>query len=157
MDARPLAEESRILSADRFTRWGLLRRSGVWRGTIAWPSRGGAAECEVWYPGPGEGDGSGALAVVRYGIRGPPHACWVPLVSVMTHWGARRWFFLCPGCDRRCGRLYLPPSSNHFRCRRCHRITYETCRLPRLSERFIEEMSRLFGAEGCPRHRKVRR
>ena len=41
------------------------------------------------------------------------------LVSV-----GRRWWFACPSCGRRAGKLYLPPGERHFCCRLCHRLTY---------------------------------
>jgi hypothetical protein len=41
------------------------------------------------------------------------------LVSV-----GRRWWFACPGCGRRAGKLYLPPDARRFGCRLCHRLAY---------------------------------
>ena len=36
----------------------------------------------------------------------------------------RRWWFACPRCGRRAGKLYLPPGEQFFGCRLCHRLTY---------------------------------
>jgi len=35
-----------------------------------------------------------------------------------------RYRFCCPGCDRACDKLYLPPGVSGFYCRACHRLTY---------------------------------
>ena len=51
-----------------------------------------------------------------------------------TPCSARRWFFLCPlvandrPCDRRVGKLYLPPGAKYFGCRHCNDLTYTSCR-----------------------------
>jgi hypothetical protein len=44
-----------------------------------------------------------------------------------------RWWFPCPQmldseeCGRRVGKLYRPPGSRYFSCRRCLDLTYESC------------------------------
>jgi len=46
--------------------------------------------------------------------------------------GGRRWWFTCPltvagvPCNRRVGRLYLPPGARYFGCRHCHRLAYRS-------------------------------
>ena len=35
-----------------------------------------------------------------------------------------RRMFLCPGCNRRCEKLYLPPNGPGFACRSCYSLTY---------------------------------
>jgi hypothetical protein len=40
--------------------------------------------------------------------------------------GGVRWWFGCPRCGRRCGKLYLRKGSV-FLCRICHDLTYESC------------------------------
>jgi hypothetical protein len=35
-----------------------------------------------------------------------------------------RWWFLCAGCSQRRSKLHLPPDSNSFACRVCHRLLY---------------------------------
>jgi hypothetical protein len=54
----------------------------------------------------------------------------VPVVRVPCRYGGTRPFFSCPGllngllCKRRVVKLYL--AGQHFRCRRCHRLTYQS-------------------------------
>jgi hypothetical protein len=42
--------------------------------------------------------------------------------------GACAWW-LCPGCDRRCGVLYRPPLHERWRCRVCHQIIYTSSKI----------------------------
>jgi hypothetical protein len=46
-------------------------------------------------------------------------------------YGGRRPWFICPGtgCGRRVGKLFLKDS--YFLCRHCHKLAYESQRLPR--------------------------
>ena len=44
-----------------------------------------------------------------------------------------RYHFLCPGwddapCQKRVGKLYLPPGEDYFRCRACHDLTYRSAK-----------------------------
>jgi len=48
---------------------------------------------------------------------------WVPLVETETPFGGRRQWFECVSCRSRCRILY---GGGRFRCRRCHRLRYET-------------------------------
>jgi hypothetical protein len=47
----------------------------------------------------------------------------VPIVQTATQFGGRRGWFRCLSCERRCRILY---GGAHFRCRRCHRLRYDT-------------------------------
>lgn len=40
--------------------------------------------------------------------------------------GGYRWWLLCPYCNRMVGKLYTPLSTNEFKCRHCHNLTYES-------------------------------
>lgn len=52
------------------------------------------------------------------------------LIAVPTPRGGTRYLVHCPlvvngvPCRRRAAKLYLPPGSNYFGCRRCHRLAY---------------------------------
>lgn len=56
-------------------------------------------------------------------------------LSYTTCTFGRRPWFVCPGCGRRSGRLYL--KNNLFRCRHCHSLSYQTQRQDRLSRQII--------------------
>ena len=47
----------------------------------------------------------------------------VPLIETPTRFGGRRQWFGCLSCKKRCRILY---GGAYFRCRRCHRLKYET-------------------------------
>lgn len=48
----------------------------------------------------------------------------ITLATTQPNYGGARWWWLCPSCGQRCGVLYLPASSRHFRCRCCHDLMY---------------------------------
>lgn len=68
------------------------------------------------------------------------HHYQVGLVSTLTTWGSRRYWWECPSCGGRCGTLYLPPSGGRFACRACHNLTYTTCQESHKNERFMSEL-----------------
>jgi hypothetical protein len=49
------------------------------------------------------------------------------LTTTRTNFNGRRYWFECPQCLRRCGKLYRPPSELYFRCRLCYNLTYDSC------------------------------
>src|SRR5262249_33440709 len=77
------------------------------------------------------------------------------LEATPTQFGGRRWWFLCPliargmACNRRAGKLYLPPGAKYFGCRKCHDLTYRSCQEAHQAERlfgrlgFDSEVARL--------------
>ena len=46
----------------------------------------------------------------------------IQLLRTPCHFGGTRLWFKCPGCRRRCAKLYFCDGS--FRCRRCHELGY---------------------------------
>jgi hypothetical protein len=48
----------------------------------------------------------------------------IDLVAEPAGFGGRRWWMVCPDCERRVAALYLPPSGGRYRCRTCHGLTY---------------------------------
>jgi hypothetical protein len=54
----------------------------------------------------------------------------VVLTTTRPRYGGLRWWFICPlivggrPCERRVGKLYLPPGARYFGCRHCHELTY---------------------------------
>ncbi len=42
------------------------------------------------------------------------------------HFGGARWWFTCPLCKKRVGKLYLPSKSDYFACRKCHDLRYKS-------------------------------
>jgi hypothetical protein len=56
----------------------------------------------------------------------------IRLKTTPLHFGGRRWWGICPlvvnglACNRRVGKLCLPPGGRYFGCRICHRLTYRS-------------------------------
>jgi hypothetical protein len=56
----------------------------------------------------------------------------VDLTTTRPRFGGQRWWFICPlvvagsPCERRVGKLYLPPGGRYFGCRHCHELTYHS-------------------------------
>ena len=56
----------------------------------------------------------------------------IRLENTSMHFGECRWWGLCPlvvkgqACNRRVGKLYLPPGGRYFGCRICYRLTYRS-------------------------------
>jgi len=72
----------------------------------------------------------------------------IPLQSTPTQFGGPRWWFTCPligvgePCDRRVGKVHLPPGGRHFACRQCHNLTYRSCQEAHRFERFLDGRDR---------------
>ena len=39
---------------------------------------------------------------------------------------ARRWWFVCPKCEKRCSKLHLVPDGARFLCRVCNNLAYRS-------------------------------
>lgn len=70
----------------------------------------------------------------------------IRLQTTPTHFGGERWWFTCPlaidgvACNRRAGKLYLPPGARYFGCRKCHGLTYRSCQVAHQTERLLSRM-----------------
>ncbi len=72
------------------------------------------------------------------------------------HYGGRRLWWLCPGCERRCGKLYLAPGQLYYLCRGCAQLTYQSTRELTLQKVFARSqaidrrIARLYKKYGKP-------
>ena len=113
-----------------FARGGLLHRSC---GELRW-YRGGEETASVNYTlrdiGFKEGESVYVLTLhsplIRRGQRIPITQD-IPLVTTQLHSGGKRYWFSCPNCRGRVGRLHLPYGRSYFFCRRCYDLTYMSC------------------------------
>jgi hypothetical protein len=70
------------------------------------------------------------------------------LQTTPTQFGGERWWFTCPlvvngvACNRRVGKLHLPPAARYFGCRTCHKLTYRSCQEAHKEERWDESIER---------------
>ena len=68
----------------------------------------------------------------------------VQVTSTPCRFGGQRYWFLCPvvrqgiRCGQRVSKLYLPVGRGMFGCRKCHNLTYTSCRNKTL-DRLLED------------------
>ncbi len=78
----------------------------------------------------------------------------IRLTATFPLLGGRRWWFTCPlivngrACNRRVGKLYLPPGAQFFGCRCCHRLTYRSCQEAHKMERMMAWADSCLGMGG---------
>ncbi|MDP8213048.1 MAG: hypothetical protein P9X22_07170 [Candidatus Zapsychrus exili] len=48
------------------------------------------------------------------------------LTSSALYFGGIRYWFKCPACENRVGKLYKPVHEEEFKCRQCHNLTYKS-------------------------------
>jgi hypothetical protein len=126
---KQVVEDALGLNINRLVQWGALRFYGpgrFWQGSIQW--RYGEREpfASAGYTVTYDGD-SGPLLTMHYRIDGRENIDQpIALQSTRPNYGGARWWFTCPGCHRRAGRLYLPSGVRFFACRRCYDLTYRS-------------------------------
>ncbi len=73
----------------------------------------------------------------------------IVLQTTPTQFGGQRLWFTCPlivngvKCDRRVGKLHLPPGAQYFGCRTCHDLTYRSCQQAHREQRLIASTGRM--------------
>lgn len=50
----------------------------------------------------------------------------INLQKTKPHFGGVRWWLTCPICERRMGKLFLPPKGHYFACRKCCDLRYRS-------------------------------
>jgi hypothetical protein len=138
-------EECLTLDINKLIKAGLLNRS--W-GELRW-YRGGEETACVDYMlkdmGFKEGESVHVLmllsSVIRRDQRVPTQD--IPLLTTLLHSGGKRYWFSCPNCKRRVGRLHLPYGGSYFFCRRCYDLTY-------MSSQESHSFDRVFLKMGIP-------
>lgn len=133
-------EESLVLSM-REIRGRIYHGSA---GSLTWIRRGGGTS-SINYVVAGAGDTPTVVLRYRWGdaedVRIP-----VALQSTPTQFGGSRWWFTCPlsvrgvACERRAGKLYLPPGAKYFGCRVCHDLTYRSAQEAHQTERLFAQL-----------------
>ena len=132
-----VVEDSLTLDANEWAREGILkagvRHGGAWR----WTYRSGSG-FSVRYEVLTRELGSPLLRLSyswTWGGKGQTESAdyHVRLAATRPHYGGLRWWFTCPlavggrACNRRVGKLYLPPGARFFGCRTCYGLTYTSC------------------------------
>jgi hypothetical protein len=152
---KTVAEACLSLDANRWMREGILR-AGIQRsGSVQWSYRDGR-QCSISFAvvtlersSPlvhlsykRTQNGTEETETLDYGVR---------LVTTRPRFGGLRWWFVCPlaingrTCNRRVGKLYLPPRGRYFGCRHCYDLTYTTCQESRKHTRFYRHLAASMG------------
>jgi hypothetical protein len=147
---KTVVEQCRHLDANRWAREGILRAGVLCSGRWRWANgQTGKETASIGY----EVDMTDAddprlwLSYtltqtgeqVRYAVR---------LQTSRVHRGGLRWWFTCPllvggwPCDRRVGKLYLPPGGRYFGCRHCYQLTYTSCQESHKGDALFRLMAR---------------
>ena len=119
-------EECLTLNVEEFTSGDVLRPTTSF---VSW-CRGGAETAYVNYSLRDMGQSVYILRLhsplIRRGERIPITQD-ISLVTTQLWSGGKRYWFSCPNCRRRVGRLHLPHGKSYFFCRRCYDLTYMSC------------------------------
>jgi hypothetical protein len=79
--------------------------------------------------------GSGKSTTFQVSILGSPQPC-----------GGLRFWYSCPGCSRRVGRLYSPSPDDPFKCRKCWHLGYRSeLYVPPAARAFLRLLRRMRG------------
>jgi hypothetical protein len=60
--------------------------------------------------------------------------------TTRTQFGGRRWWFTCPWCANRVGKLYLVPGDKYFHCRQCHNLSYRSAQQAHRADRVLARL-----------------
>lgn len=127
-DVKTTVEDCRVLDVNRWAREGVLRPGQHRRGSWAW-YRFEEKTSSIGY----EVDTTDMAApwfrlFYTFTESGEEVDETARLDVTRLHFGGARFWFTCPRCGQRVGKLYLPPGARRFRCRRCYGLTYTSCR-----------------------------
>jgi len=71
-------------------------------------------------------DGTEPMLVLSYKIGHVAVHEPVSLQKTNPHFGGNRWWFTCPICEKRRGKLYIRAKGHHFACRKCYDLKYRS-------------------------------
>jgi hypothetical protein len=127
-NTKPTAEQSTEISIFEFNRWGLLE--GLHASTLTWTRRwSGSKSAAGLVVGAA---GSEPYVRLRYTITRyrdgskQDYDYKIGLTTTPCRLGGVRYWFVCPHCGRRSGKLYRRPVGEVYLCRICNDLTYES-------------------------------
>ena len=106
--------------------------AGTGTGKVWWTNRAGEETASIGYTIVDAGGVAGGVRLFYTSTRTrtderTEHRYVVDTTTTTPRFGGVRWWWLCPHCDRRCGKLHMPPGRASFRCRLCWDLTYTSC------------------------------
>lgn len=132
--AKTVVESCQILDINYFSRNGLFRQ-GYSAGNITWQNYSGKIIRTASWELDSVEDNTDFLIQFSLSVNGEtvPLQQSIPTEKTRLVSGGIRWWFICPlffngrSCGRRVAKLYRPPYSRYFGCRKCHDLTYKSC------------------------------
>jgi hypothetical protein len=137
-------EECLTLNIEEFTSGDLLRPTS-WAELRWYRGREETASVDYSLKDIGFKEGRSAYVLtlhsplIRRGQR-IPITQGIPLLTTQLRSGGKRYWFSCPNCKRRVGRLHLPYGMSYFLCRRCYDLTYMSCQESHKFDWFFAEI-----------------
>lgn len=127
-DNKKTVEESNELCIFRLKKWKLLQ--GYCRTGITWTRRlsGNVSSAEIVVDATCEQPYVRLIYTITRQRDGSTEDYDYPIQLAQTrcYFGGLRYWFLCPHCGRRSGKLYRRPTGKIFLCRICNDLTYES-------------------------------
>lgn len=129
-------EDCVTIDANHLKRDGVLEANGCGFGVESWTRRDGSS-LQVSFDGDAQ-DLACPVLRLRYSYFWKHTQKYesadynVPMTTTLPRFGGLRWWFLCPliadeqRCERRVGKLHLPPWARYFGCRHCYMLTYRS-------------------------------
>ncbi len=109
---------SPVESCHSLSAWGTFQWAQMWY-------EEGTDTDFSWEP---SGDSAALVHFTRHGVN---HSQEIRLTTTHCRYGGTRFWFLCPQCSRRIGKVYLPCAvtvngrpASRFLCRHCYPLTY---------------------------------
>ena len=144
LSKKTTVEDCFTLTVEEFTSRNLLH-SRPW-GELRW-TRGGAEIGSVYYQlrniGLKDGESVYILTLIPPLIHRDQTIRITQDISLVTTKlcsGGKQYWFLCPSCRQRVGRLHLPYGEDRFLCRTCHNLTYKSCQESHKFDWFFAEL-----------------
>ena len=153
---KAVVEDSRSLDPNRWTREGILKAGIRHTGSREWYQDGyrrAAPTASIGYEVNTLGDEPWLRLFYTLTRTGEQLDCRVQLVTTCPRFGGLRWWFVCPliadgcPCNRRVGKLYLPPGDRYFGCRTCYDLTYTSCQESHQYDGVYRQIAHNIGAD----------
>ena len=129
------AEDCLVLNTDKLARDRLLYSGEHSNGTLTWTNTATGEKVSSCGYEVNTLNPSASWFRVSYVITQNDEKvdCTIRLTTTRPTFGGIRWWFICPivadgkPCNRRAGKLYLPPGGKYYGCRVCYSLTYTSC------------------------------
>ena len=146
---RIAVEECKVLPISLFKNainYVIENQGESWGGSVSWSCRGEPAG-RISYLVYSENDYPKVKLQYKFTESGLEMDYPISLSHSELTWGAKRWWFTCPlkkdgyQCNRRVGKLYLPPGGRYFGCRHCYNLSYSSCQESHKFDSFYKEFA----------------